>query len=115
MLRKFWFGQRVSSDTAVQRNYYTVDFAGEPNIDAQIWLTLFSPGATYSGGAVTAIGSVMAAFKSYRFINSRGEPEFKELTNWEANVRVERCIQLTAAFHLRLAWAKAEGMIYYWN
>jgi hypothetical protein len=114
-LRKFWFGQRSFSDTSLHKDYLTIAFANRPNIDAQVWLTVVSPGATYADGAVTALGTAATAFKSYRFINARGESEFRELDQWEAHVRVERCVELTVAFHVRLAWAKAEGMIYYWE
>jgi hypothetical protein len=30
-------------------------------------------------------------------------------------VRIEKCVELTVAFHVKLAWAKAEGNIYYWK
>ena len=114
-LRPFWFGQRSFSDTTVHKDYFTISFANRPNIDAQVWLTIMAPGATYADGAVTALGVAAAGFKSYRFINTRGETEVKELDQWEAHVRVEKCVELTVAFHVRLAWAKAEGMIYYWE
>jgi hypothetical protein len=48
-LREFWFGDRVYNDTANHPHYHTVRFADRPNIDAQIWLTIVSPGATFSG------------------------------------------------------------------
>jgi hypothetical protein len=114
-LRQFWFNQRYFSDTALHKDYLTITFANRPNIDAQIWLTILSPGATFSGGAVTAVGTAAAGIKSYRFINASGVSEFKELSDWEAHVRIEKCVELTVAFHVRLAWAKAEGMIYYWE
>ena len=114
-LRPFWFGQRSYSDTSLHKDYFTISFANRPNIDAHVWLTIMAPGATFAGGAVTALGAAAAAFKSYRFINSRGETEVRELDQWEAHVRVEKCVELTVAFHVRLAWAKAEGLIYYWE
>jgi hypothetical protein len=73
-LREFRFGDRVYSDTANHPHYHTVRFTDRPKIDAQIWLTIMSPGATFSGGAVTAIGSAAAAVKSYAFVNAQGLP-----------------------------------------
>jgi hypothetical protein len=114
-LRPFSFGQHTYSDTSVHKNYGTITFATRPNIDAYVWLTIVSPGAAYSRGAVTSVGMAAAGFRSYRFVNARGEIELKELDQWEAHVRVEKIVELTAAFHVRLAWAKAEGTIYYWE
>jgi hypothetical protein len=114
-LREFWFGDRVYSDTANHPHYQTVRFADRPNIDAQIWLTIMSPGATFSGGAVTAIGSAAAAVKSYAFVNAQGQIETRDAANWDAHAFVERVVDITFAFHVRLAWAKAEGQIYYWR
>jgi hypothetical protein len=114
-LRQFWFGEAYYTDASLHKHYHTIAFAHQPNIDAQIWLTIFSPGASWSGGAITNIGLAAAGFKSYRFINDRGEPELKEMESWSSHVRVNRIVELTAAFHVRLAWAKAEGNIYYWE
>lgn len=114
-LREFWFGDRVYSDTANHPHYHTVRFTDRPNIDAQIWLTIVSPGATFSGGAVTAIGSAAAAVKSYAFVNAQGQIETRDAANWDAHAFVERVVDITFAFHVRLAWAKAEGQIYYWR
>ncbi|MBX7435469.1 hypothetical protein JDV09_25735 [Mycobacterium sp. Y57] len=114
-LREFWFGEKFYNDTASHPHYYTVRFADRPNIDAQIWLTILSPGATFSGGAVTAIGSAAAGVKSYASVNAQGQIETHESTNWDAHARVEKVVDITFAFHVRLAWAKAEGQIYYWR
>lgn len=114
-LREFWFGDRVYNDTSNHPHYHTVRFADRPNIDAQIWLTIVSPGATFSGGAVTAIGSAAAAVKSYAFVNPQGQIETRDAGAWDAHAFVEKAVDITFAFHVRLAWAKAEGQIYYWE
>jgi hypothetical protein len=105
-LRPFWFGQRTFTDTSIHKDYFTITFENRPNIDAQVWLTVLSSGATFSGGAVTALGLAAAAFKSYRFINARGESEFKELDRGR-RTSASKIVELTVAF--LLAWAKAEG------
>jgi hypothetical protein len=45
-LRQFWFGEKFYDDTSLHKHYHTIAFANQPNIDAQIWLTIFSSGAT---------------------------------------------------------------------
>lgn len=115
LLRKVWFRARSYNDTELHQHYHTVRFANRPNIDAQIWLSIFAPGGTYANGAITALGTAAAGIKSYSFLNDSGDVETRELTEWISNVRIERAFDLTFAFHIRLAWAKAEGMIYYWE
>lgn len=114
-LRPFWFGEVSYSDTSVHKHFHTIAFAHRPNIDAQIWLTIFSSGAKWVGGNITALGIAAAGIRSYKFINDRGGLETKEFTDWHSHVRIHRCVELTLAFHVRLAWAKAEGMVYYWE
>src|SRR5262245_41666759 len=114
-LRQFWFGEAFYTDTALHKHYHTITFANKPNIDAQIWLTIFSPGGQWSDGAITTLGLVAAGIKSFKFINSSGQTQFTELDHWESHVRIEKCVELTVAFHVSLAWAKAEGNIYYWE
>lgn len=55
-LQQFWFGDVSYNNTDTHRHYLTVRFENQPSIDAQVWLTTLSPGAQFSGGAVTAIG-----------------------------------------------------------
>jgi hypothetical protein len=110
-LRKFWFGERYFTDTVVHPNYFTVDIP-EANIDAQIWLTILSPGVNLDERVT---GLAAAGVKSFRFIDPEGLPRFQEVSDWQSHVRVERCTAITFAFHVRLAWAKAKGMIYYWT
>ena len=110
-LQKFWFGERRFTDTGLHPDYFTVDIP-EANIDAQIWLTIFAPGVNFDERVT---GLAAAGVKSFRFIDSGGLPQFQELSHWESHVRVERCTAVTFAFHVQLAWAKAEGMIYYWT
>jgi hypothetical protein len=114
-LRQFWFGEKFYDDTSLHKHYHTIAFAHQPNIDAQIWLTIFSSGATFEDGAVTNLGIAAAGIKSFRFVNDRGETELTTLDAWSSHIRVERCVELTVAFHVKLAWAKAEGNIYYWE
>ncbi|WP_405178696.1 hypothetical protein OG225_32435 [Nocardia sp. NBC_01377] len=114
-LRKFWFPDVQYNDTAEHPHYFTMRFAHRPNIDAQIWLTIFASGAKFSGGAVTALGVAAAGVKSYTFVNDRGQIETRTLDNWESHARVQRAVDITFAFKVRLAWAKAEGMVYYWE
>jgi hypothetical protein len=108
-LQKFWFHERRHTDTQVHRHFLTVDLP-EVNIDAQIWLTAFSPGRNVEE---QIMGAAAAGVKSFRFIDSNGLMQFRELDSWQGNVRVERCIQIMFAFHVQFAWAKAEGMIYW--
>lgn len=114
-LRPFWFGEKAYSDATLHKHFLTLSFAHRPNIDAQIWLTIFSTGATWTGGAITALGLAAAGIRSIKFINGQGGTEVKQFDHWESHVRIERCVELTLAFHVQLAWAKAEGMIYYWE
>jgi hypothetical protein len=111
-LRPFWFNEVFYNDTSVHSHYHTITFANKPNIDAQIWLTIFSSGLKLSEGV---LGIAAAGIKSYRFINDKGGTELKEFDSWQSHVRVKKCVELTVSFKVRLAWAKAEGMIYYWE
>lgn len=108
-LQKFWFSEKYYTDTSVHKHYFTIDLP-EVDIDAQIWLTIFSPGLKSDPGV---LGLAAAGVKSYRFLDKNGVTNHQELTNWESHLRVERCMQVTFAFHVRLAWAKAEGIIYW--
>jgi hypothetical protein len=117
-LQPFWFGQHTYNDTTVHAHYLTIHFSGFPNIEAQVWLDLFSPGAKYSGGAVTALGSAAAGFYGYVYKDAATglyHPMFLSYGPWESRLRVERVVYLTIRFHVRLASAKADGMIYYWT
>lgn len=114
-LRPFWFGDVSYNDATTHKHYFTISFAYKPNIDAQIWLTTFSTGAKWSEGAITDLGIATAGIKSVKFINSNGDTETKEFTTFDAHVRIEKCVELTVFMHVKLAWAKAEGMIYYWK
>jgi hypothetical protein len=111
-LRRFWFSTQYYTDTDVHKDYLAIQFTDRPNIVAQIWLTIFSPGIAYENGIV---GGAAAGFKSFAFINAAGRPEVKELTEWTSGIRVEQIVNLTMTFHVRLAWAKAEGIMYYWE
>jgi hypothetical protein len=114
--RQFWFGEKSYSDTSVHKHFHTITFDGEPNVDAQIYLTIFASGAAWGdGGGITALGVAAAGFRSIKYINNNGSPVVEEFDNWRARVRVRRVIEITAAFHVKLAWAKAEGMMFYWD
>src|SRR6266568_3091498 len=100
-LRPFWFGDVAYGATNDHPHYLTIRFANRPNIDAQTWLTILSPGATYSGGAVTAIGSAAVGVKSYAFVDAQGQIQVQTFDHWVSSVRVERVVDLTVAFHVR--------------
>jgi|SRR5215218_1298777 len=110
-LQEFWFGERRFTDLEVHRDFLTVQIP-EVNIDAQIWLTIFSPGIDLGAGVT---GLAAAGVKSVRFIDPKGVPQFQEFNDWRGYVWVDRCTEITFAFHVQLAWAKAEGMIYWHN
>jgi hypothetical protein len=116
-LRPFWFGQKTYSDLSVHAHYFSIYFANQPNIEAQIWLDLFSPGATYSNGAVTALGAAAAGFYFYSYVDpiQGSVPVSLSPGPWTSRVRAERVYLLTAWLHVRLASAKADGMIHYWS
>ena len=108
-LQPFWFGERYYTDTAAHKNFFTVALP-EVDIHAQIWLTIFSPGLNFDE---EALGLAAAGIKSYRFKDSDGVLQLKELDSWSSHIWIDRCVEITFAFHVRLAWAKAEGMIYW--
>src|SRR5215212_2344152 len=108
-LQKFWFHERRHTDAALHRHFFTVDLP-EVNIDAQIWLTIFSPGISFDEQVA---GYAAAGVKSFRFIDSNGLTQFQELESWQGSVRVERCIQIMFELAVQFATAKAEGMIYW--
>jgi hypothetical protein len=114
-LRQFWFTPKYYTDQTVHKHYGTIRFANRPNIDAQIWLTIFSPGASWDNGAITAMGTAATGIKSCAFVNDQDEIEVQEFTTWKSSIRVERVVDLTVALNVRLAWAGAEGMIHYWK
>jgi len=108
-IQKFWFAERYYTDTDWHPDYLTVQLP-TVNIDAQIWLTIFSPGVHYDPDAT---GGAAAGVKSVRFIDDNGQNQYQELTNWESHIRIARCTEITFSFGVRLAWAKAEGVIYW--
>jgi len=108
-LQEFWFGERYYTDTADHKEYFTVELP-DVNIDAQIWLTIFAPGLKLDEGV---LGVAAAGVKSYRFIDTDGIVRYRELDEWQGHIWVDRCVEVTFAFAVRLAWAKAEGMIYW--
>ena len=108
-LRQFWFGEAFHDDTSVHKHYFTITFANKPNIDAQIWLTIFSTGAKWSGGAITDLGIAAAGIKSFKFINSNGNTETTEFHSWESHVRIKKCVELTVAFHVKLTCSKVRA------
>jgi hypothetical protein len=108
-LQEFWFGERYYTDTSIHKHYITIDLP-KVNIDAQLWLTIFSPGVNFDKGVT---GLAAAGIKSCRFIDQNGVAQPKEFTNWESHIWVGQCTQITFAFQVRLAWAAAEGIIYW--
>jgi len=108
-IQKFWFGERYYTDTQWHKDYFTIQLP-QVNIDAQLWLTIFAPGLNFDGGV---LGGVAAGVKSYRYIDTKGKTQYQELDHWESHLRIERCVEVTFALHVRLAWAKAEGIIYW--
>lgn len=108
-LQKFWFTEVYYTDTDVHSHYYTVELP-KINIDAQIWLTIFGPGVNLEERKA---GIAAAGIKSYSFIDREGIAKYHEFNTWESHVRVEQCTQITFSFKVMLAWAKAEGIIYW--
>ena len=108
-LQEFWLGEHYYKDTNLHPHYLTIELP-EVNIDAQIWLTIFSPGFNFDKG-VTGIAA--AGVKSCRFIDQNGAPQYHEFTSWESHLWIARCTEVTFAFQVRLAWAAAEGIIYW--
>jgi hypothetical protein len=115
-LQQFWFGDVVYNDTDNHPHYGTIRFEGRPNIDAQAWLTTLSPGAKFSGGAVTAIGGAAVRIVFAQFVDDQGFSRTETtFGNWESHIRLSQAIIVQWEFNVRLAWAKAEGMIYWWE
>jgi len=108
-LQEFWFGERYYTDTSWHKDYFTVELP-KVNIDAQIWLAILSVGLKLDEGV---LGGAAAGVKSYRFVDTDGITRFRELDQWQGHLWVDNCVEITFAFHVRLAWAKAEGMIYW--
>lgn len=116
-LRPFWFAPRNYSDLTEHVHHLTINFTNRPNIEAQTWIDLFSPGAKYSNGQVTALGSAAAGFYSYVYQDPQfgTAPVLLTATDWVSRLNIQKVISLTARFHQRLSMAKADGMIYYWS
>src|SRR6476659_10042956 len=97
-LRPFWFAARSYSDLAEHVHHLTINFANRPNIEAQTWLDVFSPGAKYSNGAVTGLGSAGAGFYSYVYEDPQfgTAPVLLSSTNWVARLGIQKAISLTA-------------------
>ena len=114
-LRWFAFGDKFYTDTSVHKHFHTISFATQPNIDAHIWLTIFSSGGKWENGGITDLGIAAAGIKSVKYINSNGSPQVDEFDTWRGHLRKEKVVEITFAFHVKLAWAKAEGTIFYWE
>ena len=108
-LQEFWFGEHYYTDTDVHKDYFTIQLP-KVNIDAQIWLTILGPGINFDAGVV---GMAAAGVKSYRYVDANGTTQYQEFTEWQGHVWVDNCVELTFALAVQLAWAKAEGMIYW--
>src|SRR5580765_1409175 len=100
-IQKFWFAEKYYTDTAIHKHYLTVELP-KINIDAQIWLTIFSPGINFDQGRS---GIAAAGIKSYRYIDTNGFLQYQEFTSWESHLRVNQCMEITFAFTVSLAWA----------
>jgi hypothetical protein len=108
-IQKVWFGDVYYGDTDLHRHYHTVELP-QVDVDAQIWLTILSPGANLDQGVT---GLAAAGIKSYSYVDAVGRPLYVEPDGWQSHLRVEQCTGITFAFHVQLAWAKAEGIIYW--
>jgi hypothetical protein len=108
-IQKFWYGEHYYTDTTVHKDYFTIQLP-KVNVDAQIWLTILGPGINFDEGVV---GLAAAGVKSYRYVDSNGVTQYQELSNWESHLRISNCVEITFSFAVQLAWAKAEGIIYW--
>ena len=61
------------------------------------------------------IGTAAAGIRRYRYIDENGKEAVQEFDDWVSHARVRQCIEITFAFHVVKAWAKAEGNILYWK
>ena len=108
----FHFSAKYYADNSEHKHYHTVKFSSERNIQANIWLTLFSPGIDLPNNV---IGIAAAGVHSYRHINENGDEVLVKNDTWISFAQVRRCLEITFAFHIVKAWAKAEGLIFHWN
>ena len=111
-LRSFWFGTYYYSDNSLHKHYFTVTFANRPNVDAHIWLTIFSPGIDIANQVT---GTAAAGVKSYRYIDDDGNEATQSFDDWVSHARVRKCLEITFSFHIQRAWSRAEGQIIYWT
>jgi hypothetical protein len=109
-LQTFWFGETLNNSTNTQMNYMTIDLPNV-NIYANIWLSIFSQGFDFNNKIA---GLAAAGIKGYGYIDKNGIQRSQELDHWESHLYIEKCISIKFAFHVRMAWAKAEGMIYWY-
>lgn len=110
-LQAHWFGERYNPGNEVQKNYHTVEIPPS-NIFATIALTIFSPGIDLDNNVT---GLAASGIKQYEYIDANGIQRTVVLDHWESHLYVKKCVSITFAFHVQRAWAKAEGMIYYYT
>lgn len=85
-----------------QTHYWRIPFAGAPHIVAAAYINYVSIGAK-DGVA----GSAMAAFKRFEFLDGNGLVQETEVTSVSAFLEVERCVSITVALDLEVAFACA--------
>jgi hypothetical protein len=113
--RMFSWSQIVNPDDYWYPSYMTLRFAAHPNITAQLWLTGFWPGISWSDGAITALGAVVAGIKSVTYDVEGDGNKTATFADVRASIRVERIVSLRMFLNVRFATAKAEGIITYWR
>ena len=110
-LQPFWFNEVYHNDLTDHKHYLSIDL-DQVNIYATIGLTIFSPGFDLDNKVA---GLAACGVKSYVYIDKEGKKQKKTFDHWQSHLYVENCTNILFAFAVRKAWAKAEGMIYYYN
>jgi len=111
-LQRFWFYNVYNSGTTQQNHQYTMTFDPPVTVKGQIFLNLLSPGVSFDSNTV---GVAVACVKKYTYIDNNGHEQTVDYTGQDpsGSIYVTNITSLTWELVVTLAWAGAQGMIYY--
>jgi hypothetical protein len=91
----------------LQTHYWRIPFAGAPHICATAYL-----GQVGIGQQGARLGTVVASFKRYEFLDDHGLVQETELSTFPSVLEVNRCVSITIALDLEIA-AGTGGWTFY--
>jgi hypothetical protein len=111
-LQRFWFYNVYNSGTTPQTHHYTMTFDPPVTVKGQIFLNILSQGVSFDQKVV---GLAAAGVKSYTYVDNNGQEQTVDFAGQDpsGSIFVTNITSVTWFLTVTLAWAGAQGMIYY--